>query len=158
MQDIVKVEGTINLKLFERKGGPLIGEWNIPNVVTIVGKAAIAGLLLADVGGIAFDYIAIGTGTTPASQNDTALQAEITTGGGQRRGGADVVGIRVTTSYPNDTAKLTTTFTFTSSFAVTEYGVFNATSGGTLLCRRVYSPVNVVSGNILQVEWKIKFS
>ena len=103
-----------------------------------------------------FDYIAIGTGTTVAAVTQTELVTEITTGGGERRGGSDVTGSRTTTTVTNDTSQWETTFTFTSSFAVTECGLFNASSNGTMLCRQIFSAINVASGDTITFTWKIQ--
>ena len=46
------------------------------------------------------------------------------------------------------------TFNFTLSFAVTESGVLNAASLGTLLARQTFSAINVANGDSLQVTWK----
>ncbi|MCI0443037.1 hypothetical protein L0152_07450 [bacterium] len=134
--------------------GDLIEYRHIKNVITNTGKAEAAGLLGATTTG-AFGWIAIGTGTTAAAAADTALEAEISTGGGAR---ADSTESRVTTTVTNDTAQFEVTFNFTSSFAVTESGVFDAASAGVILARRVFSAVNVSSGDSLTVRWKVAVS
>lgn len=121
------------------------------NLVTNAGKAAVAGLINGVVTDF-FDFIAIGTGTTAANAADTTLETEITTNGGQR---AASTNSRVTTDVTNDTAQGVLTYAFTGSFAVTESGWLSASSGGTLLCRQVFSAINVVNGDSLQVTWKI---
>ena len=134
----------------------LIGRWVnemvVANLTTTAGKAGVASRINGSGGEAAFDYIAIGTGTTAAAIGDTTLESEITTNGGQR--GAATVS-RVTTDTTNDTAQMLLTFTFTGSFAVTESGVLNAASSGTLLCRQVFSAINVASGDSLQITWQI---
>jgi len=137
------------------RNGKIIEERTINNTVVNVGFAQVAGLLLTDVGGTAFDFIAIGTGTTAATVTDTALETEIASGGGER---ADAAGSRITTSVTNDTAQLLATFDFTGSFAVTESGVLNAASAGIMLSRQVFGAINVVSGDSIQVTWKIQVS
>jgi hypothetical protein len=120
--------------------------------MTNVGFAELAGLLLTDVGGTAFDYIAIGTGTTGAAATDTALQTEK-----KRKAGT---GTRVTTTVANDTAKLTCQFSkaadgLTGTDAITEYGMLNAVSGGTLLLHEVDGTpknCNWDDGDTLDVE------
>ncbi len=153
MKETIKLSGEIRLVLKDKKGN-LKEDRVIKNTITAVGKAALAGLLLADVGGTAFDYIAIGTGTPGA----TALGAEATTNGGARRGGADVVGSRVTTVVANDTAQLVTTFTFTGSLAITEEGIFNAAAAGTMLASQTFAALNVVDGDTLTITHKIQIS
>lgn len=133
----------------------LFGSWNrklqISNLVTNAGAALVAGRINGFGSPAAATYIAIGTGATAAAAGDTALQAEIASGGGSRVAGTASL---VTTDVTNDTAQLVATFTFSSSFAVTESGVLNAASVGTLLARQVFSAINVVSGDSLQVTWK----
>ncbi|HDP36816.1 MAG TPA: hypothetical protein ENN27_02945 [Candidatus Atribacteria bacterium] len=149
--ETIGLMGELQLELRDSKGR-LKERRIIKNTITNVGIAEVIGLMIADVGGTAFDYIAIGTGTPTA----TALGAEITTGGGARRGGADVVGTRITTTTTNDTGQLETTFTFTDSFAVTEEGVFNAATEGTMIASQSFAVLNVASEDILKVTHKIK--
>ncbi len=124
------------------------------NTLTNAGFAEVAGLITADVGGTPFDYIAIGTGTTAPAATDTALAAET-----HRIGGAAVTGSRVTTAVTNDTMQLVGTFSgYTGTEAVTESGVFNAATGGTLLCRQTFAALNINwdAGDSLQVTWKVQ--
>lgn len=120
------------------------------NLVTNAGLAGVASRINGSGGEAAFTYIAVGTGATAASTSDTALQTEIV-GSGLDRVSATVS--RVTVDVTNDGARLTTTFSVTGTKAVTESGVLNASSSGTLLARQVFSAVNVVNGDSLQVTW-----
>jgi len=120
------------------------------NVVTNVGLNDTAEMI----GGTAtvdpFKYIAIGTGTTAAAASDTALEAEITTGGGER--------VSVTPSVSNGVLTLSNTFTFTAPFAITEAGVLNAASGGDLYGHSVFNAVNVANGDSLQITINVTYS
>ena len=133
---------------------PFLGKWansmNIHNLVTNAGAAGVASRINGSGGEAAFTYIAVGTGATAANVADTTLQTEIT-GSGLDRVSASVS--RVTTDVTNDSARLTTIFTVTGSKAITESGVLNASSVGTLLARQVFSAVNVVNGDSLAVTW-----
>lgn len=133
----------------------LLGRWseNVvrANLVTNAGKAAAAGLLTGDVTDF-FDYIAVGTGTTAAAVTDTTLETESATAGLTR---AASTNSRVTTDVTNDTAQFLKSFSVTGTVAVTESGVLSASSGGTLLARQVFSAINVVNGDTLQITWKI---
>ena len=120
------------------------------NVITNVGKAQVAGLINGVVT-TPFKYIAIGTGTTAPAATDTALATET------HRKLADSVS-RATTNVANDTAVLVATFSgYTGTEAVTESGVFDASSGGNMLCRQTFSAINVnwSAGDSLQITWKI---
>lgn len=118
------------------------------NLVTNAGMAGVASRINGAGSEAAFTYIAIGTGTTAAAAGNTTLETEITTGGGAR---ASATASRTTTDVTNDTARLVRTFNFTSTFAVTEAGALNAASSGVLLNRQVFTAVNVVNGDSLQV-------
>jgi len=148
-----KMNGELDLIVRDFQGR-LKEHRHIKNTITGVGKAMMAALLCADSGGTGIDYIAIGTGTPSA----TALGGECTTVGGERRGGADVAGTIVTTGTAGDTAQFVTTFTFTGSFALTEEGLFNAGSAGTMPASQTFAALNVVSGDTLQISHKIQFT
>ena len=136
---------------------PLLGNWatskNVRNLITNAGFAGSAGRLMGSGSPAAFTYIAVGTGTTSASASDTALQTESSTSGLSRTSGTVSL---VTTTVTNDTAQVTNTFSVTGTVAVTESGVLNASSSGTLLCHQVFSAINVASGDSLAVTWKIQ--
>ena len=131
------------------RNGEVIDHRVLPNLITNAGKAQVAGLINGVVTDY-FDYIAIGTGTTAPSASDTALEGEVARGSADRS--------RVTTSVTNDTAQFVYTFTFDSSYAITESGVFDADSGGNMLCRQTFSEINVASGDSLQITWKVQSS
>jgi hypothetical protein len=106
--------------------------------LTNTGLAQIAGLLLVDVGGTAFDYIGIGTGTTGAAATDTTLGTEK-----KRKAGT---GTRITTTVANDTAKLVATFSkaadgLTGTDQITEVGEFVDAAGGVMGMRQTFAAI-----------------
>lgn len=134
------------------KNGKLKGYRKVVDVITNAGLAEVAGLMLLDVTGqTAFDYIAIGTGTTTPAAGDTALEYET-----HRVAGS---GSRMDTNVTNDTAKLVATFSgYTGTEAITEAGVLNAAApGGVLLCRQTFSALNVDwgAGDSVEITEKI---
>lgn len=135
--------------------GELKNEMVISNLVVNAGLAGAASRINGAGAEAAFTFIELGTGTTAANATDTALETAITTGGGAR---AAATASRVTTTVTNDTAQLLNTFNFTASFAITESGVLNATSAGTMLARQVFSVINVTNGDSLQITWKFAAS
>jgi hypothetical protein len=133
----------------------------VANGVTDAGKAGVASRINGSGSAAAFTAIGIGTGTTAFAAGDTALETEKKADGTAASGvhalaTASVTASRVTTTVTNDTAQLVGTISFTATLAVTESGVFNADTNGTLLCRQTFTAVNVVSGDSLQVTWKVK--
>lgn len=104
--------------------------------ITNAGKAAVAGLDLKDISVEAFDWLAIGTGTTGFLVTQTALVTET-----HREAGT---GTRVMTTVANDTAQLVATFSgYAGTEAITEIGKFNAVSGGDMQMRQTFSALNV---------------
>jgi len=126
-------------------------EIKVANLMTNAGLAGIAARIGGAAADSVFDVIAVGTGTTAAAATDTTLEAEITDSGLAKAAGTVS---RVTTTVTNDTAQSTYTFSVTGTKAVTESGLLNATP--TLLCRQTFSAINVVSGDTLQITWKVK--
>ena len=152
-EEKVKLVGNVHYLLRGNDGDVKLDRW-VRNTTTTVGKALVASLLCADVGGTGIDYIAIGVGTPSA----TALGSESTTNGGARRGGANVVGSLTTTTTTNDTAQFVTTFTFTGELVLTESGLFNASSEGTMLASQSYSAITTADTDTLQITWQVKVS
>jgi hypothetical protein len=143
----------------------LTGSWGdsrlIKNLITSAGKAGIASRINGSGAAAAFTSIGMGTGTTAANIADTALETGKLADGTADSGvhvlaTASVTASRVTTTVTNDTAQLVGTVSITATIAITESGVFNADTNGTLLCRQVFSAINVVSGDSLQITWKVK--
>lgn len=143
------VSPNLNSMLF----GHFVDKMVVSNLITTVGVSGIAARINGSGSPAAYTYIALGTGATAAADANTQLEAEITTSGGAR---ATATVTLQTTDTAGDTAQLQLTFNFTTgaSFAITESGVLNAASTGTLLARQVFSAINVASGDSLQVTWK----
>lgn len=135
--------------------GDILGARIVHNLITSAGKAAIASRINGSGSEAVFTYLAVGVGATAASVSDTTLQTEITDSGLAR---VNATASRVTTSVTNDTARLVTTFTVTGTKAVTEAGILNAASAGTLLSRQVFTAVNVANGDSLQLTYSVQAS
>lgn len=137
----------------------ITGNWQdkivIANLITSAGKAGAASRVNGSGSEAAFTYIEVGTGTTAADVANTTLETAITDSGLAR---VNATASRVTTTVTNDTAQLTTTFSVSGTKAITESGLLNAASTGVLLCRQVFTAINVVSGDSLTITWKIKCS
>jgi hypothetical protein len=126
------------------------------NIITNVGLACIIRLVFSGLTENKFGYLAIGTGTTTESATDTALQAEI------KRKSATVT--QTTTSIDGDTALLEATFSRSDGLSgtsnVSEVGIFNASSNGRLLARKVFSavPLNWDAGDSITVRYYVQLT
>lgn len=127
----------------------------IKNLITSAGKAGLASRCNGSGAEAAFTYLAVGTGNTAANVTDTTLQTELATSGLSR---VNATTSRTTTSVTNDTAKLSTIFSVSGTVAVTEAGILNAASVGTLLSRQVFTAINVVSGDTLTLNYSVQSS
>jgi len=140
------------LTIIVKRRGKVIAKRTVKNIITKKGKEAMAGLLLADVPEAAYEYIAIGTGTTTPTKDDTTLEFET------HRVAGD--GILVTTTDPNDTAQLKSVFSgYTGTEAITESGLFNDGTAGDMLARQTFAAINVDwdAGDSVEITWKIQF-
>lgn len=132
----------------------LVGE--ICGALAVVFTNAGAAILTNRViqAGTAPKNIGWGVGTNAAAVGDTALQTESapTTAGGRTVGTES----RTTVTNANDNYQVTGTVTAGSTLAITEAGLFDATSSGNLLTRGVFSAVNVVSGDSIAFTFGLK--
>ena len=153
IQEATQLKGFIKIDHFDNQGN-LIETVETPNALMNLGFKEVAGLFCSDQSGsyTAFDYIAVGTGTTAATATDTTLATEETQNGLTRAAGT---GTLVTVNVTDDTAQFLKSFSVTGSVAVTESGVLNASSAGILLCRQTFSAINVANGDTLQITWKV---
>lgn len=143
----------------------LLGTWNnelrFENLVVNTAFPEVAGLINGATSPASFEFIGIGTGTTAVAAGDTALETEINNDGNPsftNRGGAGSAS-RVTTTVTNDTAQVVKTFVIGAfTPAVTESGLLNSDTAGTLFARQVFSAVNLVENDNFQVTWQIAVS
>jgi hypothetical protein len=86
-----------------------------------------------------FNYVAVGSGSTPEAQTDTTLDTELTTGGFIRA-------VATVSIFSNYFSKWEIDFTNTSgsSVIVREAAIFNAATDGSMLLRHVWPSDNVV--------------
>lgn len=147
MEDKLKVTGHINFKLFGADG-KLKDERDIKNVVVTVGKNYLATWLTAATQSDYFmRYIALGTGTNAANASDTTLQTELS---------SRVAGTLTPSS--NVWQNVASFGPGVDTGAITESGIFSASSGGTMFARQTFAVINKGAGDSLQVTWQITFS
>ena len=147
LNDEIKLKGIVRKQLFD-ENGTCIYDHTDHNVVVTVGLAYLASYLVTATPPF-MSYMGLGTGTTPATSGDTALQIPLPTY------------IQGVLSNPSSLVlQNVTTFAagVNTSSAITEAGLFSTSSGGTMFAHQVFSPINKGSGNSLVVTWQISFS
>ena len=118
----------------------------VDNIVVTAGKGYVASRM-KDATATAMSHMAIGSGTTNPAASDTALETEL--------------GRVALTSTAVSSNVVTYTATFaagTGTGAVTEAGILNASSSGTLLCRTEFSVVNKGSSDSMTITWTVTVS
>ena len=113
------------------------------NLIVTAGKAFLANAILNS-SASPFTNMAIGTGTTAAAVGDTTLGSELARSA------------FTSSSVASNVVSLSTTYAAgTGTGALTEAGIFNAGSGGTMLSRVVFSAINKGSADSLTISWTI---
>jgi len=142
----LKVVANVHARLFDIDG-ELKEERRGHNLVVNTGLAHIADQLSASPGQGAMSHMGVGTGTTAAAAGDTALETALDRNALTSRTDSGAVVTYVGTWAAGD-----------GTGAITEYGIFNASSGGTMLARYVDSVINKGANDTLVVTWTLTFS
>ncbi len=131
------------------EAGQVTEQFEVPNLVVTTGKIYIAGKMIstnADVP-VAMTHMGIGTGTASPLAEDTAL--------GTQTGRVLLSG----NIQENNAITYTATFPAgTGTGAITEAGIFNASTNGTMLCRTVFPVVTKQAGDTIAITWKVTVS
>jgi hypothetical protein len=143
INDNLKLRGDVAI-VVKDKDGKVKDSREIHNLVVSAGLEYICSRMAGTSANV-MTHMAVGSGTTAASAGQTSLVSAL----GSREA------LDSTTASSN-------TITYVSSFeagegtgAVTEAGVFNASSGGTMLCRTVFAVVNKDSDDTMSITWTI---
>ena len=140
-----KITGNVKFEM----NGELIRE--VPNLVTTAGKGFVAASMLKTTSNspAAMTHMELGTGTTYPAAGDTTLETIVS-------------GSRTAVATPSVSgAVVTYVCTFaagTGTGALTEAGILNASSGGTLLCRTEFAVINKGASDAMTVTWTITVS
>lgn len=151
VNEVFKLKGSVKVQLIG-PDGKVKQEHEEHNLIVTVGKNYLATWLTGlTQSGPFMSYIGLGTGVTSPASGDTALQTEFSGGGYSRSQGT------LTAS--------TNTWTNTATFspgngtgAVTEAGLFSASTSGTMFARQTFSAYNKAAGDTLVVAWTVTFS
>lgn len=141
----LKASGSLRV-VVTGKNGQVKEEHDFKNLVVTVGKNFVASRMVGTAANV-MSHMAIGSNNTAAAASDTALGAEL--------------GRVALASASATSAVVTYTATFpagTGTGAVVEAGIFNNSTGGTMLCRTVFSVVNKGADDAMSVTWTVTIS
>lgn len=141
LENTIKLTGDLTLELFRH--GVSVQKTEIKNMVVDSGRNLIAKLLIGD--SVSPTHIALGSGNTAPVTDQIALVSEI----GTRR--------VFNSSYTIDNvATFVTTFPAGSSASIREAGIFNAITGGDMICRTSFNTIAKTTVDSLVVTWNIR--
>ena len=145
LQETLKMKGELSIVVRDFDGN-IKQSMHVPNLVVTAGKVYIASRMVGTSSTV-MSHMAIGTGTSTPVAGDTTLGTE-----------AGRVGLSTFTS---SSTAVTATATFpagTGTGAITEAGILNASSSGTMLCRTTFPVVNKAAGDSIAITWVITVS
>ena len=143
--DETKATGKLTVEIKD-KDGKVKDSRELTNLVVSDGLDFIASRM-KDATATVMSHMAIGTGNTAAASGDSSLGTE-----------AARQGLTSTTVNNNAVSYVASFAAGTGTGAITEAGVLNAASGGTLLCRTVFSVVNKGASDSMTITWTITIS
>jgi len=142
MKEQIGIKGRLKVELI--RDGKVIEKRKVDNIIVTTGKALVATLISGS--GTAFSHMAIGTGTTTAVVGDSSLETEAG---------------RVTLTSKDTTANVISYIgdfpAGTGTGSITEAGILNASSSGTMLNRTTFSAVNKTASDALKITWDVTF-
>lgn len=146
MEDTVKSSGYFTYVL-TGPDGEVKDKWEGHNLVTTAGKNALAAWLAAATQATTFmPYVALGSGAVAPAIGNTALGSELGRAAGAVTS-ASAVFQNIAVFGPG-----------VATGALTESGLFSASSSGTMFCRQTFSVRNKDAGDTLSVTWQVTFS
>ena len=143
--DETKATGKLTVEIKD-KDGKVKDSREVKNLVVSDGLDFIASRM-KDATATAMSHMAIGTGATAAASGDSSLGTE-----------AARQALTSTTVNNNAVSYVASFAAGSGTGAITEAGVLNAASGGTLLCRTVFSVVNKGASDSMTITWTITIS
>ena len=142
-----QVTATGALKIVVRgSDGAIKQEHEVKNLVVNAGLAYIASRMKDTTLG-AMSHMAIGAGTSAAAGANTALGSEL-----------GRVALTSTTVTANAVAYVATFGAGVGTGAVTEAGLFNDGTAGTMLCRTVFGVVTKEATDSMSITWTVTIS
>lgn len=144
--DGLKLHGSMEAILVRENGDVEVTRKD--NIIVNGGFDAICDAIAKSTRPAPFNYIAVGTGTTAPAATQTALVTESAR-------------VSATYAHTNGTKVFTLTATFeagTATAALTEAGVFNAASAGTMLDRVTFAVINKGANDSLTITFTFTLS
>lgn len=145
--EFLSATGKLNIVVNDASGN-LKQEYNVTNLVVDAGLDYIASRMTSASAGV-MSHMAIGDGdqaggaTNPAA-GDTALEHEL------------YRSTLTSATTTNNSVQYVATFAAgNGTGAITEAGIFNDASAGTMLCRTEFAVINKAAGDSMTITWTV---
>lgn len=136
--------GELDIKKIDSTGA-VIQELHVPNLVVSIGKVFIAASMVKTTNApVAMSHMAIGSGTTPAVAANATLESQL-----------GRVALSSAIASANSVTYRATFQAGTGTGEVTEAGIFNAATSGTMLCRTTFPVVTKQAGDSIEITWTV---
>tara|TARA_E500000331_G_scaffold351257_1_gene397556 strand:+ start:1230 stop:1685 length:456 start_codon:yes stop_codon:yes gene_type:complete len=145
INDNLKLSGQLNIVLKD-KAGNVKDTRKVKNLVVDSGLVFIASRMTGTAKAV-MSHMALGSSTTAAAAGQTALTSQL--------GSREALDSTTLTGSNKAVAYVSSFEAGDATGAVTEAGLFNASSGGDMLCRTVFSVVNKAADDTMSVTWTI---
>lgn len=142
MTESVTIKGYLNIKLYDENMN-IKEERNIQNLVVTVGKTYFASRAIANTTSI-MSHMAVGSQNTAPVVSETTLGSEL-----------GRVTLDSTNATANSIAYVATFPAGTGTGTLTEAGIFNNVTSGTMLCRTQFNPINKSSTDAIVITWNV---
>lgn len=147
-EEFLKAKGRLVLELRDADG--LLKQLvEVDNLVVTVGKNTIADRMKQTPAMGHMTHMEVGTNNTAAAAGDTALGAAVA---------SSRTALTSTTVTNNQIAYVCTFGAGVGTGALTEAGLFSASSGGNMLARTTFSTINKAAGDSLTITWTVTIS
>jgi hypothetical protein len=143
--DGLKAKGTLDI-IVRGPDGSIKDEKKVENLIVDTGLDYIASRMSGTSENV-MSHMAVGTGSTAAAGADTALGTEL-----------DRNALTSTTVTDNAIAYVCSWAAGDGTGSLTEAGIFNASSAGTMLCRTVFGTVTKAADDSMTITWTITVS
>ena len=143
--DGLKAKGTLDI-VVRGPDGNIKDEKKVENLIVDTGLDYIASRMNGTSESV-MSHMAVGTGSTAAAAADTTLGTEL-----------NRQSLTSTTVTDNALAYVASYAAGTATGSLTEAGLFNASSAGTMLCRTVFGTVTKAADDSMTITWTITVS
>jgi hypothetical protein len=141
LNELFKLTGKVHVTLTNEHGEVI--EQRATNLVVTTGKNFTASRMVGTASDI-MSHMAVGSDNTAAAVGNTALGAEL-----------GRVSLTAGTASGNVVTYTATFGAGVGTGGIQEAGIFNASSGGTMLCRVVFAVVNKGANDTMAITWTV---